>query len=187
MTTREGRQGYGSLHITVGQGLSTAMSARLLIQPRSAFLEKSIASANEAGKEVDMWQLELFAERNTLQIVHSVSGEVVIKHFKQLSFFFFSLSLRLSSRSCEVKCTVSECELQTFFSFWITTNHHHNGTLTVSDKSFIPLPPRSFHNYHEHKSYHRGFSGFVSHNLKDKWDDGPEQHAGCLFFFFFSR
>lgn len=93
MTTREGRQGYGSLHITVGQGLSTAMSARLLIQPRSAFLEKSIASANEAGKEVDMWQLELFAERNTLQIVHSVSGEVVIKHFKQLFFsFFLSLS-----------------------------------------------------------------------------------------------
>lgn len=31
-----------------------------------------------------MWQLELFTERNTLHIVHSVSGNVVFKHLEQL-------------------------------------------------------------------------------------------------------
>ena len=119
-----------------------------------------------------MWQLELFTERNTLQIVHSVSGKVVFKHLRQLL-------LCLSRISCEVKCTVSECKLQTCLLIKaLATSHHQNGTFTVFDKSFIPLPPHSY-NYHEHKSYHR--FRFVSHKLKDDGMIGPKHVEGSFF------
>lgn len=92
-----------------------------------------------------MWQLELFTGRNTLQIVHSVSGKVVLKQLEQLSPC-------LSRISREVKCTFSECELQTFLLIQaLATNHHQNGTFTVFPSLFfIPLPPQSY-TYHEHK------------------------------------
>lgn len=110
-----------------------------------------------------MWQLELFTRRNTLQIVHSVSGNVVFKHLKQLF-------LCLSRISCEVKCTVSECKLQTFNSSACHQSLPKWHLLQFLKKSFIPLPPYSY-NYHEHKSYNR--FRFVSHKQKDNGMTGP--------------
>lgn len=124
---------------------------------------------SQSRKELDMWQLELFTKRNTLQIVHSVSGNVVFKHLKQLL-------LSLSRISCEVKCTVRECECECELDHKLlllikafATNQHQNGTWYFFffffriNLSNIPLPPLSY-SYHEHKWYH--CIRFVSHKLK---------------------
>lgn len=78
----EGRQGYGSLRVTVGQGLPTVLSVVLLIQPQLVF-RKSTVSTNKVGRKWICGSWELFTKGITLQIVHSVSGDVAFQHRKQ--------------------------------------------------------------------------------------------------------
>lgn len=104
-----------------------------LVDTAAIGLSQINSKHSQSRKEVDMWQLELFTKRNTLQIVHSVSGNVVFKHLKQLL-------LCLSRISCEVKCTQS-VTLQTFLLIKATSRHPNGTFYSFVDKSFIPLPP----------------------------------------------
>lgn len=80
-----------------------------------------------------MWQLELFTKRNTLQIVHSVSGKVVLKHLKQL----FPLPERQNIRRGKVHSQ----EVKVLSLFFTHQSTPTMAPLTVFDTSFIPLPP----------------------------------------------
>lgn len=101
---KEGRQGYVSLRIVIGQSLANCYEQYLLIHLQLIF-QKSIVSTNTVGKNqiCGSWN---YLPKIVLQIFHSVSGNVIFKYLKP-SF------LCLSGISCEVKCTVREFKLQT--------------------------------------------------------------------------
>lgn len=60
----------------------TVVSVCLFTQPQLVY-HKSIVSTSKVGKTWLCGSWELFTKRNTLQIVHSVSGNVIFKHLKQ--------------------------------------------------------------------------------------------------------